>query len=83
MILGSAASLRETLTEIRGVSRLPPQYVDREAGMCCSQTSGSYSASSLGGVSSILLHTVRRSSLFPSVLDDPPVVTMVDEESVE
>jgi hypothetical protein len=32
--------------KIRGDSRLPPQYVDRGASMCCSWTSDSYSACS-------------------------------------
>ena len=36
-----------------------------------------------GGGSSIALHTTRRSSLIPSALGDPPVVTMVDEDAVE
>jgi hypothetical protein len=36
-----------------------------------------------GGESSIPLHTTRRSSLIQGTGDDPPVVTMVDEESVE
>ncbi len=38
---GRPAGLRDSLREIRGVFSLLPQYVDREAGMCCSQTSGS------------------------------------------
>ena len=43
--------------ELRGDSSLPPQYVDREVGMYCSQTSGSYSACSPFGVVSGRNHT--------------------------
>ena len=35
------------------------------------------------GHSSIPLHATRRSSLIPSALNDPPVVALVEEESVE
>jgi hypothetical protein len=43
--------------ELRGDSSLPPQYVDREAGMCCGQTSGSYSACSPFGTVAGRNHT--------------------------
>jgi hypothetical protein len=43
--------------ELRGDSSLPSQYVDREAGMCCGQTSGSYSACSPFGAVAGRNHT--------------------------
>jgi hypothetical protein len=42
---------------MRGVFSLPPQYVDRGASRCCSQTSGSYSACSPFGAVAGRNHT--------------------------
>ena len=58
-------------------------FVSRGGGEVYSSTSTSSPGHGNFGGSSIPLHTTRRSSLIPSALDDPPVVTMVDEESVE
>ncbi len=52
-------------------------------GVYSSTSTSSPGHANFGGGSSIPLHLTRRSSLIPSALDAPPVVTMVDEESVE